>query len=423
MKGGIFRQCRKKMNLYIFNEICLGTVYGIGTYIRELSILLKNSAINVCVVNLWSDKPQIRIEEVDGIKHWFFPVPIQGQNKIDQQKLLELYYHNVMYLIQLHIKESEELIFHFNFNQKGRIAEELKKTFECKVITTIHYFNWCFSLFGNVSRLKKILLFEGNYQQSELGQKINESYRTEKTLFELSDQIICLSEDTQQILQFDYQIKPEKIKVIYNGLKDRNLISDRHILLQKYHLSDIHFFIFVGRLEELKGLSYALRAFKTVLNKNPDCHFFIVGEGDFRAFMKECEDIWMKVTWTGRINQEKLYDLYSIADIGILPSLTEQCNYVAIEMMMHGLPMITSACSGLREMVEDGITGFQVPVIEYEESVDIDTDLLAEKMLFLLQHPDERQRMGANARKRYEKVYSADIFRQNMLDFYHSLYE
>jgi len=41
--------------------------------------------------------------------------------------------------------------------------------------------------------------------------------------------------------------------------------------------------------------------------------------------------------------------------------------------------------------------------------------------LYLLQHPEERKRMGANARKRYENVYSADIFSENMLNFYQSL--
>ena len=54
--------------------------------------------------------------------------------------------------------------------------------------------------------------------------------------------------------------------------------------------------------------------------------------------------------------------------------------------------------------------------------MEIDTGLLAEKMLYLLQHPEERKRMGVNARKRYETVYSSEIFRQNMLHFYDSLF-
>ena len=158
------------------------------------------------------------------------------------------------------------------------------------------------------------------------------------------------------------------------------------------------------------------------MNTLPNCHFIIAGDGEFNDHVKECENIWLHVTWTGLIDKDKLYDLYSIADIGVMPSFHEQCSYVAIEMMMHGLPVIGSTTTGLKEMIIDGETGLHIPVIEYDDRAEIDPDLLAEKMLYLLQHPEERKHMGANARKRYETVYSAEIFRQNMLKFYRSLF-
>ena len=98
-----------------------------------------------------------------------------------------------------------------------------------------------------------------------------------------------------------------------------------------------------------------------MLNTIP-CRFIIAGEGSFSAHMKECEDTCMNITWAGRVGKEKLYEFYSIADIGVLPSFIEQCNYVTIEMMMHGLPIITSSACGLAEMTEDGISSLQVPV-------------------------------------------------------------
>ena len=177
--------------------------------------------------------------------------------------------------------------------------------------------------------------------------------------------------------------------------------------------------IFAGRLDRIKGLSYALQAFRTVLSVQ-NCHFIIAGNGDFDVYMKECADIWMHVSWTGLIAKENLFDLYSIVDIGIIPSFHEQCSYTAIEMMMHGLPIIGAA--GIKEMVVDGETGLQIPVMEYDDRAEINTELLAKKMLYLLQHPEERKRMGANARRRYETVYSGEIFRKNMLDFYSSLF-
>ena len=219
----------------------------------------------------------------------------------------------------------------------------------------------------------------------------------------------------------EYKINPNKISVIYNGLTDCYHNPDKTGLRRKYRIPDIPIFLFAGRLNDMKGLSYLLRAFKIVTTQQK-CHLIIVGSGHFDTFVKECEDIWMQVTWTGMISKDKLFDLYTIADVGMMPSFTEQCSYVAIEMMMHGLPIIGSDSTGLSEMIVDEETGLHVPVNEYDDKIEIEASLLADKMLYLLHHPIERQRMGQNARKRYEEIYSEEVFRNNMLDFYQSLF-
>ena len=159
----------------------------------------------------------------------------------------------------------------------------------------------------------------------------------------------------------------------------------------------------------------------TVVNKIPDCRLLIVGNGPYDVFIQGAKDICTKITFTGLLDKKELCEIYQIADVGVTPSLFETFGYVAAEMMMHGLPMITTSTSGLAEMTEDGISSLQIPVIEHPEYIEIDTDLLAAKMLFLLQNPEERKRLGLNARKRYEEKYTSEIFRENMLNFYKSL--
>ncbi len=403
------------MNLYLLNETRLGAVYGIGTYIRELTTALKNSDIHVCIVNLTSEKSQIEIEEIDGIKHWYFPLPVQWRSNSEEQ--WDLYHRNVVYLFQLHIKDKKDLIFHLNYNQKGKLAEELKKSFDCRIVLTIHYLDWCFKLSGNLTCFRQLLEIQSDDNYIE---ELKGAFQKEKETFKLVDHIICLSEKTRQILQDDYKIKPEKITLIYNGLTDNRPIIKKSVLRKKYHIPDAPIILFAGRLDNLKGLTYALRAFKIVLKTYPDCRFIIAGSGAFDAHMIECEDIWINVTWTGQINKDKLYELYTIADIGIIPSFSEQCNYVAIEMMMHGLPIIGTSI-GLCEMIENNITGLHIPVIEHIDRLEIDSSLLAEKIVYLLQHPTEAKQMGQNGRKRYLENYSSDIFRKNMLKMYKSV--
>ena len=60
-------------------------------------------------------------------------------------------------------------------------------------------------------------------------------------------------------------------------------------------------------------------------------------------------------------------------------------------------------------------------MIEYADKIGIDSSLLAEKMLYLLQHPIEAKQMGQNGRIRYLNNYSSDIFRENMLKMYESM--
>ena len=407
------------MNLYIFNKSSIAAAFGVGTYIHELTEALRYSNINVCVINIWSDKPQIQSEEINGINHWYFPEPLREQRTTDQQKQLDLYHRNIVYLLQLLIKDKKKLIFHLNYLDCKPMADSLKAVFNCRIITSIHYFNWCFTLFGNVTRFRKIITSKDN---DPFNNKIEKLYREDKELLKTVDHVICLSESTRNLLTDYYQVEQNKITLIYNYVSDSASDKDQLKLRHKYHIPDVPIIIFAGRIDDIKGLEYALRAFKIVLALHTHCHFIIAGDGMFREYMQECEDIWTYITWTGLINRDKLYDLYAIADIGIMPSFHEQCSFVAIEMMMHGIPIIGSTSTGLKEMIIDGETGLHIPVIECDDRAEMDTDLLAEKMLYLLQHPNETKKMGQNARRRYLEIYSSEIFRKNMLNEYKSIW-
>ena len=393
-------------------------MYGIGTYVRELTTALKNSDVNIWVINLNTDKPQIEYEDIDGIFYLYFPSPIQWSIELPEQ--WDLYHRNVIYWLQLNIKDKKDLIFHLNYNHKSRFATALKKVFNCKIVLTIHFFDWCFKLLGNQNNLKKIFELQQTFKSDNEIELLKESIQIENDTFQIVDHIVCLSNKTRQILLDNYKIKSDKISIIFNGLADTIPIVENSILRQKFHIpSDMLIILFVGRVDGSKGLKYALQSFRSVLKIYPDCRFIIAGNGDFDHHMAECEDIWMNIIWTGLISKEKVYELYTIANIGIMPSFHEQCSYVAIEMMMHGLPIIgTSSCLG--EMIENNITGLHIPVIENNDRTEIDSYLLAEKILYLLEHPTEARQMGDNGRKRYLDRYSSNVFRANMLNMYES---
>ena len=124
----------------------------------------------------------------------------------------------------------------------------------------------------------------------------------------------------------------------------------------------------------------------------------------------EANPIFSKITFTGFVDQNLAFELYRLADVGVVPSLFEPFGYVPVEMMMHELPIVATATSGLNEVVETNLCGLKVPLIVSPDSVEIDTSLLAQKIVYLLQNPKEAKRLGKNGRKRYLEKYSSEVF-------------
>ena len=210
------------INLYIINEASEGAVYGIGTYIHELTNALRNSNLNVCVINLNSNKPQIQFEETNSIRHWYFPKPLRKNKVLDHKRKAELYYRNVVYLLKLHIQNKKNLIFHLNYIDCKPLMDSLKTVFDCKIVLVVHYLESVMTLLGNISRLRRIIS-QTDELTNEEDKVAKNAFLKEKTIFQAVDKIICLSNHTYNMLHNDYQTDKEKVAVIPNGLTIQDL--------------------------------------------------------------------------------------------------------------------------------------------------------------------------------------------------------
>jgi type 1 glutamine amidotransferase len=225
-----------------------------------------------------------------------------------------------------------------------------------------------------------------------------------------------------EILCRDYGVDVTKISVIPNGLRDvADTTPNTKLLRKKWNISPREKIIFfAGRIDEVKGVIYLIKAFREVLKKIQGCRLILAGSGDYDLCFQEAKDICPKITFTGLLDKKDLNEIYQIADVGVVPSLFEPFGYVAVEMMIHGLPLVATATSGLNEVADESC-GLKVPITVLPDSVEIDAALLSEKILYLLQHPAEAKQMGQKGRERYLKNYSSDIFRKNMLQVYKSI--
>ena len=104
-----------------------------------------------------------------------------------------------------------------------------------------------------------------------------------------------------------------------------------------------------------------------------------------------------------------------------MPSLHEEFGYVAIEMMMHRLPVIVNATTGLAEIVDHETNGLHVFLKRGKHNLRYSAGELAKGMIRLSFNPDLRAELGRNARKKYLSRYAIRHFNEKMKSLYQTL--
>ena len=178
----------------------------------------------------------------------------------------------------------------------------------------------------------------------------------------------------------------------------------------------------VGRLVEKKGHEYAIRAIAKIIAKHKNIVYIIAGEGPLRDKLESLVSelgIRNYVKFLGEVNEDEVLKLYQQAHIFVLPSVTasngdrEGQALVLQEAQAVGLPVISTLHNGIPEGVVDGKSGFLVP--------EKDVDALAEKIEFLVEHPELWSEMGRYGREFVEKHYDIKKLNRRLVEIYQSL--
>lgn len=406
-----------KKHVCLFDESSRASTYGVGTYIRQITVCLTDiSELTVHVVHIGADVEHFEIKEMQGYDLYNIPqycIPMEGKTNF--------YQRNIYYLIRSNCScsDSDKFIFMFNYSHHISLINHLREGFPGSCFYfVIHYQNWCFSLNGDVARFKHIIHSNDISTLPSSEQEVYNSFLRDKELYQIVDKVICLSEFTLSLLAEEYGVSHNKLMLIYNGLQDERKIlavEERNLLRKQYHFSSKEkIVLFVGRLDVIKGIDTLILSFKDLLQRNCNYRLLVVGDGDFSSRLSRCGTDWNKITFTGRLNKEQLYDFYQIADIGVMPSMHEQCSYVAIEMMMFGLPMVVSTTPGLKGMMRNGDFGY---TFDMEKDSEKSKNELTDLIIKVLKAPlRKREKMKSLSRSSYEEKYSVQEMQKKYLN-------
>lgn len=113
--------------------------------------------------------------------------------------------------------------------------------------------------------------------------------------------------------------------------------------------------LFLGRVTRQKGPDYFIKVARIVADYVPDVHFIVAGSGDMLPQVMDAAvelDISDRVHFTGSVQGEDVYRLFRMADVCVMPSVSEPFGLVALESLKCGTPVIVPKQSGVSEVVE-----------------------------------------------------------------------
>jgi glycogen(starch) synthase len=209
------------------------------------------------------------------------------------------------------------------------------------------------------------------------GEHVNQMiYDIERKGMHAADRIIAVSHLTRNIIIGRYGIPGEKVEVVYNGV-ERNAagLNQTDVGIEK----DEKIVLFLGRITMQKGPEYFLAAAKRVLEKIEKVKFVMAGSGDMMRRTIELAaglGIGHKVLFTGFLRGEDVEKVYKMADLYVMPSVSEPFGIAPLEALNNDVPVIISKQSGVAE------------VLTHVLKVDFwDTDEMANKIVAVLKYP------------------------------------
>lgn len=235
--------------------------------------------------------------------------------------------------------------------------------------------------------------------------------------------IIAISEVVA--LRFPWLRGTGRLQVLYNGvhLDAFSASIDRSALRRQFGIADGGPLIgAVGLLEPRKGHEMLLEAFPAVLRRYPQAHLLIVGRdalnhhgyGQHLQRLAQRLGIASHVMLTGFLDDVPL--VLGSLDVCVMPVVQpEGLGRVALEAGAVGCPVVATPMGGLREVIEDGVTGLFVP--------PRDPGAIAEAIRRLLDDPNLARRLSLAARRRVEERFSLPVMIQRLQQLYEEVLE
>jgi alpha-maltose-1-phosphate synthase len=273
------------------------------------------------------------------------------------------------------------------------------------------------------------------WKREQLGYGYDCSTWLEKTATEMADAVVAVSEGTRTDILRLFNIDPDRIRIIYNGIDPEEYYPRKETdLLEKNGINPAEpFVLFVGRIARQKGIIHLVNAIKYM-----DPGFQVVlcaGAPDtpeiaeeMKRAVGEAQSKREGVIWIDKmVTKDVVYQLYTHAAVFVCPSIYEPFGIINLEAMACETAVVAAAVGGIKEVVVDGETGFLVPLEQMQttpfEPVAPDkfSRDMAEKINRLMADEPLRKKFGEAGRRRAVDKFSWATIAAETKKMYESL--
>ncbi len=273
-----------------------------------------------------------------------------------------------------------------------RYAEKVLQVAENEVFDIIHAHDWMtfpagVALAAHSSRPLVIHVHSTEFDRS--GEHVNQYvYDIERHAMHVAHKIIAVSNYTRNIIISRYGVPPEKVEVVYNGVDGH---AHQGAGRQAWPAKTDKVVLFLGRITMQKGPEYFLYAAKKVSEKMDNVKFIMAGDGDLLYGTIELAaqlGIGHQVFFTRFLRGEDVSKAYRMADLYVMPSVSEPFGIAPLEALQHDVPVLVSKQSGIAEAFRNAL------------KVDFwDINEMANKMIAVLRHPPLHEMLRVEGRK------------------------
>ncbi|MBN2137414.1 MAG: glycosyltransferase family 4 protein [Sedimentisphaerales bacterium] len=341
--------------------------------------------VNLLNPNSYNVPPSLRINELQNVEFHTLDSPLEPyttpdtyQQRIEETIRRKQLLHGGACGSQFFVKSDYGNDMYSEVHRYAALCVELAKQQDIDIVHAHDWMTYPAGIAVAAITGKPLVVHVHSTEFDRSGEHVNQMiYDIERQGMTRADKIIAVSHFTRSIIISRYGISGDKVEVVHNGV-DRNGTTD-WTLEDAGIRNDEKIVLFLGRITMQKGPEYFLYAARKVLEVMPNVKFVMAGSGDMmhRTIELAAElGIGHKVLFTGFLRGPDVQKIYKMADLYVMPSVSEPFGIAPLEALDHDVPVIISKQSGVSE------------VLIHALKVDFwDVDEIANKVVAVLKYP------------------------------------